>query len=82
MIGTFISGVNKLQNEIEKTGYKHIDKRKHELIFNSKTFNPYLFDKMDLGLCLEWLGFQKEKLTKDETEEYLILIQKLKEIWK
>lgn len=82
LIDTFISGVKKLQTSLEKINFRYTDKRKHELNFNSQSCNPFLFDKSDLGLCLEWLDSQKEKLSSDETEEYLTLIKTLKVLWK
>jgi len=82
LIGTFIAGTKKLYNSLEKTNFKYTDKRKQELNFNSHSLRPFLFDKSDLGLCLEWLDTQKEKLSSEETKEYLALLKSLKEIWK
>lgn len=81
LIGTFISDKTKLVETLRLNNFTHKNNRKQELFFNKKSYNPFLFDKMDLGICLEWLDLLKEYFTESDVLEYLNLLLKLKETW-
>lgn len=81
LIGEFICDDRALVQLLKNKNYHVEGERGHKIIFNEETYSPYLFDKMDLGFCIEWLNGQKENFNKQGTEEYLQLIKKLKEAW-
>ena len=81
LIGEFIQDLSVLKRAIVIDNFKYIDERKHELLFDQKSFNPFLFDRKDLGVCLEWISKQKENFTEIAVKEYLSLQNLIEQIW-
>ncbi len=83
IIGEFIQEIGILKANLEKNDFKYIDERKHELLFDQKSFKPYLFDKTDIGLCMQWFDKNIDDLNRSTLEAYLNeFIVPIKDIWK
>lgn len=80
-IGDFIAGLSFLMALIRNNNFLLKGPQGIELKFNPETFNPYLFDKMDIGFCIDWLGQQKDKMNEAASKELIQLIQKLRQAW-
>ena len=80
-VGDFISGLKYLTDLIRKNNFLLKGQQGNELTFNPETYNPYLFDKMDIGFCIDWLEKQKDGMNEAATEELILLIQKLRQAW-
>ncbi len=81
LIGDFISGDKALMQLLKENNYCIKDEKGNEITFSTEKYNPYLFDKMDLGFCLEWLEKQIKEMNKYAIEECIQLIQQLKQAW-
>ncbi len=82
LIGDFISNSKTLKTEVKASKYSYEDKRKYKLEFNPDSYAPILFDRSDFGLCMEWLGLQLNKLSRNEIEDILLLQKSLDDLWK
>ena len=43
-----------------------------ELNFDKDTFNPFFFDKTDLGLCLDWLDLKLQEIIRRSPNKQLL----------
>lgn len=97
LIGDYISNIDKLVNILLEGDFKYGDKKadpefKKEinkkvktdriLSFNSKTMNPYIFDKTDFKLSLQFINSNLSLLNENEVTRLIELTQTLDEIWK
>ena len=80
-VGDFISGLKYLTDLIKNNNFLLKGQQGSELTINPGTYNPYLFDKMDIGFCIDWLEKQKDGMNEAATEELIQLIQKLRQVW-
>lgn len=80
-IGDFISGLKYLTDLIRKNNFLIKGQQGSELTFNPETYNPYFFDKMDIGFCIDWLENQKDGMNESATWDLIQLIQKLRHVW-
>jgi len=80
-IGAFISNSKYLKGILKSENFCFQNDRKNKLMFKTDSCKPYIFDKLDLGLCFEWLGRQHSKMSKIELEEYTEMIEDINLKW-
>lgn len=81
-VGNFIADDKSLTNILRQNNFTLKSEHTGTLIFNAETFNPYFFDKMDVGFCIDWLTELMVKMNKAGTEEFIQLINNLIKYWK
>jgi hypothetical protein len=81
-LGYFIASQKSIKAKLAASIYHYKGEKGRELRFDSTNFNPLFFDKLDIGICLEWLDQQMELLNKEEIKELIDLHQTLQDIWK
>ena len=70
----------KLKNTRVKKSGKGIPEITMSVLF-SENFNPYLFDKSDIDLLLNWLAAQFKDRGKEEIKAYIDFSDELKKVW-
>jgi len=59
VLGYFISSQKSIKTKVALSNYYYKGEKGRELKFDSTNFNPLFFDKLDIGICLEWLDSTK-----------------------
>lgn len=78
LIGDFISYDKKLIALLEDHGFKIEGENQQVVHFSNTTYQPYIFDKTDVGVCVDWLNKQKNNFTEQGMKDFLELIEKMK----
>lgn len=79
--GEFVAGDRLLSGILEQDDFCVKGKRCDQLTFSKKTHNPYFFDKLDLGFCLEWLTEEAASMNESGMKEYQDMLLELKALW-
>lgn len=97
IIGEYISNIDTLVSKLRELDFKFWDnnadqdnkktnKKKEKvdrfLSFNNKNMNPYIFDKTDFKLSLQFINSNLKLLNEKEVKRFLELTHTLDEIWK